>query len=149
MFTTNILVRHNQNQTIRHWNGVKHLLRYLKGTSDLGLYYQRSHRHKMRGFVDSGFNGPERGKIGNCIHFPQMRSPDILEIHEANGNGDLNQPCGVVGLSWNGAGMCLVENNGTNHKPTVPNLGGGDETNCNIWRQCCLYQTNVFRIHKG
>ena len=28
-FATSILARHSQNPTIRHWNGVKHLLRYL------------------------------------------------------------------------------------------------------------------------
>jgi hypothetical protein len=40
-FVTNILARHNQKPTARHWNGVKHLLRYLRGTEDLGLYYRR------------------------------------------------------------------------------------------------------------
>ena len=37
-FATSILVRHSQNPTMRHWNGVKHLLRYLKSMSYLGLY---------------------------------------------------------------------------------------------------------------
>jgi hypothetical protein len=54
-FATNILARHSQNPTMRHWNGVKHILRYLKGKSDLGLYYQRSNPTEIRGFADSGF----------------------------------------------------------------------------------------------
>lgn len=54
-FATSILARHSQNPTMRHWNGVKHLLRYLKNTSDLGLYYQRCNPHEMRGFAYSGF----------------------------------------------------------------------------------------------
>lgn len=41
-FATSILARHSQNPTIKHWNGVKHLIRYLRGTSDLGLYYQKT-----------------------------------------------------------------------------------------------------------
>ena len=28
-FATSILAKHNQNPTLRHWNGAKHLLRYL------------------------------------------------------------------------------------------------------------------------
>lgn len=31
-FATSVLARHSQKPTARHWNGVKHLLRYLKGT---------------------------------------------------------------------------------------------------------------------
>jgi hypothetical protein len=54
-FATSILARHSQNPTIRHWNGVKHLMRYLRGTSDLGLYYQKTNNPKISGFADSGF----------------------------------------------------------------------------------------------
>ena len=39
-FATNILARHSQKLTARRWNGIKHLLRYLRGTEDLGLYYK-------------------------------------------------------------------------------------------------------------
>lgn len=78
-----------------------------------------------------------------------MRSPDIMEIHETNGNGNLNQPRGVAGLSRSHAKMCLVENDGTNHKPAIPNPEGEDEANNNIQRQCRLYHINVFGIHKG
>jgi hypothetical protein len=54
-FATNILARYSQNPTMKYWNGVKHLLRYLKGTSDLGLYYQRSNPTGIKGFANSGF----------------------------------------------------------------------------------------------
>lgn len=36
-FATSILARHGHNPTLRHWNGVKHLLRYLRKASDMGL----------------------------------------------------------------------------------------------------------------
>jgi hypothetical protein len=55
-FATSILARHSQNPTIRHWNGVKHLMRYLRRTSDLGLYYQKTNNPKISGFADSGFH---------------------------------------------------------------------------------------------
>jgi len=54
-FATSILARHSQNPTLRHWNGVKHLLRYLRGTSDLGLYYHKTDQPNIQGFADSGF----------------------------------------------------------------------------------------------
>ena len=38
-FAVNLLARHSSTPAKRHWNGVKHLLRYLKGTIDFGLYF--------------------------------------------------------------------------------------------------------------
>ena len=36
-FSVNLLARYNSAPTKRHWNGIKHMLRYLRGTSDMGL----------------------------------------------------------------------------------------------------------------
>ncbi|KAM2182666.1 hypothetical protein FF1_033141 [Malus domestica] len=38
-FVVNILVRYNNAPTCKHWNGVKDIFFYLKGTTDLGLFY--------------------------------------------------------------------------------------------------------------
>ncbi|KAM1635108.1 hypothetical protein ACFXTN_011968 [Malus domestica] len=38
-FAVNILARYSNAPTCRHWNGVKDICRYLKGTTDLGLFY--------------------------------------------------------------------------------------------------------------
>ena len=54
-FATSILARHSQAPTQRHLNGIKHLLRYLRGTSDLGLYYHKTDQPEIQGFADSGF----------------------------------------------------------------------------------------------
>ena len=40
-FFVNLLARYNFAPTKRHWNGIKHILRYLRGTSDMGLYYSK------------------------------------------------------------------------------------------------------------
>ena len=40
-FSVNLLARYNFAPTKRHWNGIKHILRYLRGTSDMGLYYSK------------------------------------------------------------------------------------------------------------
>jgi hypothetical protein len=41
-FTVNLLARYNVTPTMHHWNGVKDVLRYLRGTSDLGLFYLKN-----------------------------------------------------------------------------------------------------------
>ncbi|KAM2676748.1 hypothetical protein EV1_003390 [Malus domestica] len=38
-FTVNLLARYSNAPTRRHWNGVKDIFQYLKGTMDLGLFY--------------------------------------------------------------------------------------------------------------
>jgi hypothetical protein len=58
-FATNILARHSQKPTARHWSGVKHLLRYLRGTEDLGLYYRKDAQGEIVGYADLGFKTDE------------------------------------------------------------------------------------------
>ena len=75
-FAMSILARHSQNPTMRHWNGVKHLPRYLRGTSDLGLYYQRTNKPEMTGFADSGFRtDPNAGKSQTGYIFLKCGAP--------------------------------------------------------------------------
>ena len=38
-FSVNLLARYSSAPTQRHWNGIKNIFRYLKGTIDLGLFY--------------------------------------------------------------------------------------------------------------
>jgi Reverse transcriptase (RNA-dependent DNA polymerase) len=38
-FSVNILARYSSDPTRRHWNIIKHVLRYLCGTRDMGLFY--------------------------------------------------------------------------------------------------------------
>ncbi|XP_068312446.1 secreted RxLR effector protein 161-like [Pyrus communis] len=40
-FAVNLLARYSNAPTPRHWNGVKDIFRYLKGTTDLGLFCTR------------------------------------------------------------------------------------------------------------
>jgi hypothetical protein len=41
-FAVNLLARYSATPTMRHWNGVKDVLRYLCGTPDLGLLYPKN-----------------------------------------------------------------------------------------------------------
>ncbi|KAL0399824.1 UNVERIFIED_CONTAM: Retrovirus-related Pol polyprotein from transposon TNT 1-94 [Sesamum radiatum] len=57
-FSVNLLARYSSTPTKRHWNGVKHVLRYLRGTSDIGLYFERHEDVKatnLVGYSDAGY----------------------------------------------------------------------------------------------
>ncbi|KAI5654415.1 hypothetical protein M9H77_31602 [Catharanthus roseus] len=53
-FSVNMLPRYSSSPTRRHWNGVKHVLRYLQGTIDLELFYSNKSSSKLIGYVDVG-----------------------------------------------------------------------------------------------
>ena len=38
-FSVNLLARYNSSPTQKHWNGIKYILRYLRGTIDIRLFY--------------------------------------------------------------------------------------------------------------
>ena len=54
-FAINLLARFSSSPTRRHWNGIKHVFRYLQGTTDLGLFYPKSSKGQMIGFADAGY----------------------------------------------------------------------------------------------
>jgi len=52
-FAASVFTRHNERPEVRHWNGIKHLPRYLKGIEDLGLYYTKGRTLKIIGYDDA------------------------------------------------------------------------------------------------
>jgi hypothetical protein len=50
-FAVNYLARYNAAPIMRHWNGIKNILRYLIGTIDLGLYFQKNQYSKLIGYA--------------------------------------------------------------------------------------------------
>ena len=55
-FAVNLLARFSSEPTRRHWNGIKHIFRYLRGTIDLGLYYSKeSTTSGLVGYSDAGY----------------------------------------------------------------------------------------------
>ncbi|KAL7148111.1 hypothetical protein ABFS83_06G156000 [Erythranthe nasuta] len=63
--------------TRRHWNGVKHILRYLRGTADLGLFYsknstnQGSDTFRLSSFTNEDWAGDENDRhstSGYCFN---------------------------------------------------------------------------------
>ena len=54
-FAINLLARHSAAPTIRHWNGVKHIMRYIRGQTDIGLFYPYNDSHTLVGYADAGY----------------------------------------------------------------------------------------------
>ncbi|XP_070028918.1 secreted RxLR effector protein 161-like [Nicotiana sylvestris] len=54
-FSINLLARYNSSPTRRHWNGIKHILRYLKGTLDISLFYANKYSADLVGYADAGY----------------------------------------------------------------------------------------------
>ncbi|KAM1356837.1 hypothetical protein PS2_030661 [Malus domestica] len=57
-FAVNLLARYNNAPTRKHWNGVKDIFCYLKGTTDLGLFYT----HKSPSVA-----APYGSRIDSCL----------------------------------------------------------------------------------
>ncbi|XP_074356551.1 secreted RxLR effector protein 161-like [Apium graveolens] len=54
-FAVNLLEIFSSNPTKRHWDGIKHILRYLRGTIDLGLFFPDNSKSQLVGYVDAGY----------------------------------------------------------------------------------------------
>ena len=102
-FAINLLARYGSSPTQRHWNGVKHILRYLKGTLDMGLFYPNENKTDLIGYANAGFRSdPHIGKSqtgylftcgGTAISWRSMKQTisatssnhaEILAMHEAS-----------------------------------------------------------------
>lgn len=47
-----LLARHSIEPTIRHWNDIKRIFRYLKGTHDMGLYFPNKASQTLVGYAN-------------------------------------------------------------------------------------------------
>ena len=54
-FSVNLLARYNSAPTKRHWNEIKHILRYLRGTSDMRLFYSKAMEPQLLGYANAGY----------------------------------------------------------------------------------------------
>lgn len=56
-YAVNVLSRYCENPGRQHWQGVKRILRYLKGTKSMELVYKREAESKLIGFCDADWGG--------------------------------------------------------------------------------------------
>ena len=102
-FAVNLLARYSSSPTQRHWNGIKHLLRYLQGTKEMGLYYPKFSTAGLTGYADVGYlSDPHNGRSqtgylftcgGTAISWRSVKQTmvatssnhaELLAIHEAS-----------------------------------------------------------------
>ena len=57
LYATGLISRHMENPTITHLKDAKRILRYIKGTSHLGLWFLSDKDYKLVGYSDSGWAG--------------------------------------------------------------------------------------------
>ena len=55
VFFVNLLARYSSAPTRRHWNDIKHILRYLRGTTDMGLFYSRELKQHLLEYADAEY----------------------------------------------------------------------------------------------
>jgi len=92
-FAVNLLARHSAAPTKRHWTGVKNIFRYLNGTKDLGILFQRNADSNMIGYTDAGY---------------------LSDLHNARSQtGYVFLHCGAT-ISWKSSKQTLVATS-TNH----------------------------------
>jgi hypothetical protein len=69
-FIVNLFVRYNAAPTMRHWNGVNDVLRYLQGTPNLDLFYKINQDLSLISYADAGYlSDSHNGKSQACFIF--------------------------------------------------------------------------------
>ena len=68
VFFCHLLARYGFAQTQRHWNGIKHILHYLQGTTDMSLFYSNKSKQQLFGYADTDPHKArsQTGYVFNC-----------------------------------------------------------------------------------
>src|ERR1044072_9045069 len=69
LFSVHLCARFQSDPRETHLTSVKRILRYLKGTTNLGLMYKKTSEYKLSGFCDADFAGDRierKSTSGNC-----------------------------------------------------------------------------------
>ena len=53
-FSINLLARYSSAPTKRHWNSIRHILRYFRETTNMSLFYSRESKQQLLGYADTG-----------------------------------------------------------------------------------------------
>ena len=86
-FSVNLLARYSFSPTRRYWNGIKHVLRYLRGTSDMGLFYSKKSKSQLLGYADAGY---------------------LSDPHKARSQTGYVFTCGETAISWKSVKQTMV-----------------------------------------
>ncbi|XP_060972484.1 secreted RxLR effector protein 161-like [Cannabis sativa] len=86
-FSVNLLARFSSAPTSRHWKGIKHILCYLQGTIDKGLFYSYNCGSQLIGYPDAGY---------------------LSDPHKARSQTGYLFTCGDTAISWRSTKQTLV-----------------------------------------
>ncbi|KAL0561639.1 hypothetical protein IC582_002079 [Cucumis melo] len=78
-FSVNLLARYSSSPTKRHWNEVKHVLRYLRGTIDMGLFFSNKSNFDLVGYANARY---------------------LSDPHKARSQTSYLFTCGGTAISW-------------------------------------------------
>ncbi|KAK9114820.1 hypothetical protein Syun_021617 [Stephania yunnanensis] len=98
IFAVNLLARYSSSLTRRHRNEVKHVFRYLRGTSDMGLFYSRGVKLNLQGYADAGF---------------------LSDPHKARSQTGYVFTCGKTTISWKSVKQTMVAISSNNSEVLV------------------------------
>ncbi|KAL5560312.1 hypothetical protein UlMin_036523 [Ulmus minor] len=96
-FAVNLLARFSSSPTRRHWNGIKHIFRYLRGTIDLGLFYPNESKKGLVGYADAGH---------------------LSDPHKARSQTGYVFTCGGTAISWRSQKQTLIATS-SNHAEVI------------------------------
>ena len=71
-FPVNLLAKYSSALTRRHWNGIKHVLHYLRGTTDMILFYPHCSNPQLVGYADAcylSYSHKGRSQTGYLFNF--------------------------------------------------------------------------------
>ncbi|KAM2344545.1 hypothetical protein ACFXTH_008535 [Malus domestica] len=97
-FVINLLARYNNVPTSTHWNGVKDIFCYLKGTTNLGLFYTRQSSRVVApigSWIDSYFVGYTDAKYLSDPHRARSQTSYVFTV-------------GNTTISWRSTKQTLV-----------------------------------------
>ena len=96
-FSVNLLSRYSLAPTQRHWKGIKHIFRYLRGTVDLGLFYSNGSKSQLIGYADAGY---------------------LSDPHKARSQTGYVFTCGGTSISWRSVKQMLTATS-SNHSEII------------------------------
>ena len=118
-FAVNLFARFSSEPTRRHWNGIKHIFRYLRGTIDLGLYYSKESTSGLVGYSDAG-----------CRSNPHKAHSQTSYLFFYNGTA----------ISWRSTKQSLVATS-FNHSEIIALYEAG--------RECVWLRSIITHIHNS
>ncbi|XP_070036082.1 secreted RxLR effector protein 161-like [Nicotiana tomentosiformis] len=96
-FSVNLLTRYSSCPTRRHWNKIKHILRYLKETLDMSLFYANKGSADLVGYADAGY---------------------LSDPHKARSQIEYVFTCGGTVISWRSTKQSIVTTS-SNHAEII------------------------------